>query len=65
MTTEAAIEYLVEAETAKYIKRSVHTLRKDRHLGKGLPYVKLGGQVLYRRVDVDRYLEDHVIQPAN
>ena len=61
----AAIEYLPETEVSEIIKRSVHTLRKDRHQGKGLPYVKLGGQVLYRRIDVDEYMANHVVQPSN
>jgi len=57
------IEYLKEKELAKKIKRSVHTLRRDRFESKGIPYIKIGSQILYPSSSVDRYLEEHLIEP--
>jgi hypothetical protein len=37
--------------------KSVHTARRDRLLGTGCPYVKLGALVRYRPVDIRRYIE--------
>lgn len=42
---------------ARYIKRPEKTLTNWRHLGRGPRYLKLeGGQVRYRRSDVDAWL---------
>lgn len=56
-------EYMTEKELSQKIKRSMHTLRRDRFEGKGVPYVKIGRQILYPSSAVDRYLEEHLIEP--
>lgn len=58
-------EYLTETELSKLIKRSVPTLRKDRHFGQGLPYIKNGRQVLYIREHVDEYLLGKLVVPRS
>ena len=59
---------LDEFEYARIIGRSVSSIRRDRVLGAGCPYVKLGSLVRYRPADVRSYLElnlrHSVIRPA-
>ena len=56
-------KYLKEREVAELIGRSIHTLRRDRFEGKGIPYVKIGAQVIYPTNHVEKYLQDHLVEP--
>ena len=47
-------------EYANYRRCSLRTLDRERADGRGCPYVRLGARILYRRNDIDRYLEAHV-----
>lgn len=40
--------------------RSVRTLERDRTTGAGVPFVKIGGRILYRRDDVLAFLASRV-----
>jgi predicted DNA-binding transcriptional regulator AlpA len=51
---------LNEREYAAITGRSVASARRDRLLGKGCPYVKLGYLVRYRRSDVRAYIARNV-----
>lgn len=51
---------LDEYEFAEITGRSVASARRDRFLGKGCPYVKLGFLVKYRPSDVRAYIERNV-----
>ena len=44
---------------AAVIHKSIKTLESDRWLGKGAPYRKVGGRVLYRKVDVVKWIEGY------
>ena len=48
---------LTEYEYASVIKRSVASVRRDRLLSQGCPYVKLGALVRYRPKDVLAHIE--------
>jgi hypothetical protein len=48
---------LTEHEYARITKRSVASVRRDRLLSQGCPYVKLGALVRYRPEDVRAHLE--------
>jgi hypothetical protein len=48
---------LDEREYARLTGRSVASLRRDRLLGIGCPYVKLGALVRYRPQDVQAFIE--------
>jgi hypothetical protein len=48
---------LTEQEYARITRRSVASVRRDRLLSQGCPYVKLGALVRYRPGDVRAYLE--------
>jgi Helix-turn-helix domain len=53
-------ELLTPAEYARYRRCSLRTLDRERANGDGCPYVRLGSRILYRRTDIDRYIEAHV-----
>ena len=53
--------YLTEAETAKYlagigVNVAKGTLQQQRISGGGIPFVKLGNRIRYRREDIDAWL---------
>ena len=55
---------LTEREYASITKRSVASVRRDRLLKQGCPYVKLGALVRYRPADVKAHIEAHLRRPA-
>lgn len=52
-----------EHRAAAILHKSVQTLRNDRHLRKGVPYVKMGRSVRYLISDIEAYLQKHRIDP--
>jgi len=53
-----AKKYLNEKEVAQITGRAVSTLRNERFLRVGLPYLKIGGRsIRYRSEDVFAYME--------
>jgi len=50
-------DLLDEHDLARITKRSVASVRRDRLLEKGCPYVKIGSSVRYRRSDLESWLE--------
>jgi hypothetical protein len=55
---------LTEREYAGITKRSVASVRRDRLLRQGCPYVKLGALVRYRPEDVKAHLERSLRRPT-
>jgi hypothetical protein len=53
-------DLLTTAEYARIRRCSPRTAERERETGRGCPYVRLGGRVLYRRGDIRRYIEQHV-----
>lgn len=50
--------YLNEKEVAALTGRSVHTLRNERHLRRGIPYYKVSKRTIrYRPQDVSGFME--------
>ena len=49
--------YMTDRETAKELRKSVHTLKRWRVLRKGPPFIKNGSQVLYSRKSLEKWLE--------
>lgn len=49
--------YLNEVEVSAITGRAVSTLRNDRFLRRGIPYVKDGKRVMYRTMDVFNHME--------
>lgn len=54
-----------ENKASELLGQAVQTLRNDRHLRKGPPYIKLGRSVRYRVKDLLEYLDRHRIDPKN
>lgn len=52
------------AETAKYIHKDRRTLIRWRGEGTGPPFIKAGHHVLYKKEDVDAWLESHRVVPV-
>lgn len=48
---------MTTAEVADYIRASKESLNQDRYLGRGMPYVRIGRKIRYRREDVLKYLD--------
>lgn len=61
-------QVLCEKDTAKYIGMSRSYLRQDRVDGPhgnrtpGPPFIRIGRRILYRRLDLDKWLEDHIVR---
>ncbi len=49
--------YLTENEAAAITGRSIHTLRNERYLKKGFPYVKYSRSVRYKTSDIIATME--------
>jgi len=58
-------EYLTEREVSKLTGRALSTLRNDRQMGNGFPFVKWGRFVRYRKQDVIDFMEARKIIPEN
>ena len=56
---------LTEHEYAHITKRSVASVRRDRRLRQGCPYVKLGALVRYRPEDVEAHFERNLRSPMS
>nr|BDD44339.1 hypothetical protein 15 [Desulfobacterales bacterium] len=63
MGSDTHLQAIDEYEAAAIRSQSVQTLRNERHLGKGCPYVKLGRSVRYLMRDIEAYLLKNRIKP--
>lgn len=56
--------YLTEKEAAAITKDKLPTLRNNRHLRRGIPYLKIGGRgIRYKLSDIMFYMESVRIDP--
>jgi hypothetical protein len=63
-TADTGQEWLTEDEAAVYVgKVPKATLKQWRWLRQGPPYSKVGRRVVYRRTDLDRWIEANRIEP--
>lgn len=53
-------ELLTAAETAQILRCSLRTLDRERAVGNGCPFVRLGGRIRYRRSDIDAFVAANV-----
>ncbi|MBT4485057.1 MAG: helix-turn-helix domain-containing protein [Candidatus Latescibacteria bacterium] len=56
------IQYITEKEVAEITGRALSTLRNERFLGKGIPYLKIGKSVRYNYEDVIEFMESRRIE---
>ena len=52
---------LSEKEVQEIYKLNARTLQRDRVLGRGIPYVKIGRRVRYKRRDIEKYIKRHTV----
>ena len=50
-------------ETARYLGVSEVFIKKRRRLGTGPRFYRIGGRVIYKRADLDAFLQAHVVEP--
>ncbi len=62
MTNER--KYLSTKEAAEYLGVAVGTLEQWRFRRKKLPFYKLAKLVLYRKADLDAFIESHIVHIA-
>lgn len=53
---------LTEQEVAEFLKISVHKLRRDRSIGGGIPYIKIGNIVRYTWESLQNYISGNIYQ---
>ena len=54
-------ELLSEKEVEETYKINTRTLQRERSIGTGIPYVKLGKRVRYKKGDVEKYIIKNTI----
>jgi len=62
MSTTRPVQLLDEVEVSRRTGRALSTLRNDRHVRRGLPYVRLGRSIRYIEEDVESYILERRIQ---
>lgn len=62
--TLADDEILDRAEAATYLRQRPETLRGWAWKGRGPAYIKVGRKTLYRRADLDKWLDANRTDPA-
>lgn len=56
--------YMTSLEHAEYRRTTRGVLAQERHHGRGPKYIKLSSkQVLYRKSDIDAWLQAHLVDP--
>ena len=56
------VRYVDEKEASRITGKAIPTLRNDRHMGRGIPYIKMKRSVRYRVDDIVAYMEKHRIE---
>jgi hypothetical protein len=59
---ENEVRFLTEKGVKEMTNRALSTLRNDRHLNRGIPYVKIGRSVRYEMDDVLQFMRSRKIQ---
>lgn len=49
--------WMNEQQVAELTGRALSTLRNERHLGRGIPYCKIGRSIRYASDDVDSFMD--------
>jgi len=55
-------QYLTEKQVSGITGRALQTLRNERFLGRGIPYVKVGRSIRYSLEDVVGFMESRKIR---
>jgi len=65
MNSNKMIQAVNEHKASRMLSKSVQSLRNERFLKKGCPYVKLGRSVRYLVSDLINYLDQNRIDPES
>jgi hypothetical protein len=52
-----ATVFFTPREYALFRRCSVRTLDRERAEGRGCPYIRVGSRILYRRVEIEKFLD--------
>jgi len=52
------------SEDAERAAQALQTLRNDRHLGQGCPYIRLGASIRYDLEDVEKHIAKNRVEPV-
>ena len=52
---------LSEKEVEEIYGLNSRTLQRERNLGVGMPYVKIGKRVRYKNTDIEKYIDLHTV----
>ena len=52
---------LSEKEVEKLYGLQSRTLQRERYLGVGIPYVKIGKRVRYKNTDIEQHIDQHTV----
>ncbi|MEW6444372.1 MAG: helix-turn-helix domain-containing protein [bacterium] len=55
-------QYLTEKQVSEMTGRALQTLRNERHLCRGIPYVKVGRSIRYSLEDVIGFMETRKVR---
>src|SRR5262249_36780449 len=55
---------LTQREYALHRRCSTRTVERERAEGTGCPYIRIGSRILYKRSDIDRFIDAHRIGPS-
>lgn len=66
-TPDTSLEdvFLTETELSQWIKRSPASIRRDRRLRRGMPFIRVGRTIRYRRSSVLAFMAAHERQTGN
>ena len=56
------IKYLTDKQVSEITQIALSTLRNDRFLGQGIPYIKTGRSVRYSLTDVVNFMESYRVK---
>ena len=62
---ETRVKYITEKEVSEITGRALSTLRNERFLGKGIPYIKIGKSVRYKLDEVIDFMESNRVETIN
>src|SRR5205807_1970822 len=65
VTQNPTPDILNEKEAAAYLRLAVSTLEAWRMLKRGPRFAKLGRRVVYRKVDLEKFLEAQMVEPRD
>jgi excisionase family DNA binding protein len=60
--TTQSTDILTSKEAAEMLKISIRTLQRRRDAGQ-IKYFRDGGIIRFRRKDIEKYLENHLLEP--